>query len=375
MSDHHAEQPAAAYQSPIHDHHVAARAKFAEFGGWYMPLEYQGAGVLVEHRSVRNGVGLFDVSHLGKVQVSGPGAAAFVNRMLTNDLARIAPGQAQYTLLCTDAGGIVDDLIAYLKSADDVLLMPNAANSDAVCDVLRGAAPDGVTIHDQHREFAVFAVQGTHSDEVLQTLGFPVGHDYMSFREHSLDAVSITVCRSGYTGERGYELIVPVAAAAGVWDAVVTAGEPYGLQLCGLGARDTLRTEMGYPLHGQDLTEQIDPIATRLSWAIGWNKPDFRGREALMRIREQKPPRVLRGLRARGRGIPRPQMTVLDDQGAEIGRLTSGTFSPTAKQGIGLAMLDRNIVVGMVVTVQVRNRAEEFEVVTTPFIQPSVRET
>lgn len=374
MNDHHADQ-FAVNQSPIHDRHVAARAKFAEFGGWYMPVEYQGAGVLVEHRAVRSGVGLFDVSHLGKVQVSGPGASRFLNRILTNDLDRIAPGQAQYTLLCTEEGGIVDDLIAYVKSADEVLLMPNAANSVAVCAELGEAAPDGITVDDRHREFAVFAVQGTHSDEVLQTLGLPVGHDYMTFREHTIDGIPLTVCRSGYTGERGYELIVPVATAGEIWDSVIAAGEPYGLQLCGLGARDTLRTEMGYPLHGQDLTAQIDPVATRLSWAVGWDKPHFRGREALLRIREQKPARVLRGLRARGRGIPRPQMTVHDAQGTEIGRLTSGTFSPTAKQGIGLALLDREVAIGTVVTVRVRHRDEEFDVVKTPFVEPSVRET
>lgn len=375
MVDNNTTDVDAAAQSPVHDRHVAARAKFAEFGGWLMPLEYKGAGILVEHRVVRSGVGLFDVSHLGKVTVSGPGAVGFLNTVLTNDLSRIGPGQAQYTLICTDAGGIVDDLIAYLHSANEVLLMPNAANSASVINILRHAAPDGITVIDQHRDYAVFAVQGTHSDEVLQALDLPVGHDYMSFRSHTLEQIPIIVCRSGYTGERGYELIVPVADAGDVWEAVVAAGEPYGLQLCGLGARDTLRTEMGYPLHGQDLTPQIDPVATRLSWAVGWDKPAFGGREALMAIREQKPPRLLRGLRALDRGIPRPGMTVLDTAGAHIGQVTSGTFSPTAKQGIGLAMLDRRIVLGDTVIVRVRNRDEEFEVVKTPFIQPSVRET
>lgn len=258
--------------SPLHERHVAAGAKFAAFGGWSMPLEYAGAGVLAEHAGVRQAVGLFDVSHLGKAEVTGPGAADFVNRCLTNDLAKIGPGQAQYTLICNDDGGVVDDLIAYLRSAEDVLLIPNAANCAEVVARLAAAAPPEVTVANRHRDFAILAVQGTHSDEVLAGAGLPSGHDYMSFVDLDFDGTPISVCRTGYTGERGYELIVPVAAAIAVWDALVAAGEPYGLQLAGLGARDTLRTEMGYPLHGQDLSPTITPVQARLGWAVGWTK-------------------------------------------------------------------------------------------------------
>ncbi len=190
--------------SPLHERHLAAGAKFAAFGGWSMPLEYAGAGVLAEHAAVRTAVGLFDVSHLGKASVTGAGAAEFVNSCLTNDLAKISPGQAQYTLLCNADGGVVDDLIAYLHSAHDVLLVPNAANCAEVVARLAEAAPEDITVTDRHRDFAILAVQGTHSDEVLSDAGFPTGHEYMSFVEVDHGGTPVTVCRTGYTGERGY---------------------------------------------------------------------------------------------------------------------------------------------------------------------------
>src|SRR6476619_3585742 len=201
-------------KSPLHDRHEALGAKFAEFGGWSMPLEYP-SGVVKEHTAVRESVGVFDVSHLGKAMVSGPGAADFVNATLSNDLGRIGPGKAQYTLCCDDAtGGIVDDLIAYFHDDEHVLLVPNAANTAEVVRRLAEAAPDGVKVTDHHEEYAVLAVQGTKSDEVLDAIGLPTGHEYMSFveadlsDEHSAHGPGgIVVCRTGYTGERGYELI------------------------------------------------------------------------------------------------------------------------------------------------------------------------
>ena len=209
--------------SPLHDRHVALGARFAEFGGWLMPLQY--SGVVAEHKAVRGSVGVFDVSHLGKMRVTGPGAADFVNRCLTNDLGRIGPGQAQYTLLCTPEGGVVDDMIAYLFSADEVFVIPNAANTATVVDIVAAAAPSGITVTNEHRDHAVIAVQGTHSDEVLSTLGLPVGQDYMAYATADFEGTPLTVCRTGYTGERGYELVVPAAAAGGLWDAVLAAGE------------------------------------------------------------------------------------------------------------------------------------------------------
>ncbi|GAA3709624.1 glycine cleavage system aminomethyltransferase GcvT [Microlunatus aurantiacus] len=339
-----------------------------------MPLEYAGAGVLAEHVAVRTAVGLFDVSHLGKIAVTGSGAADFVNRCLTADLGKITPGQAQYSLLCNDDGGVVDDLIAYLAGPDEVLLIPNAANCAEVASLLAAAAPEGVAVENRHEAYAVFAVQGPHSDEVLEAAGLPTGHAYMSFARAELDGVPLTVCRTGYTGERGYELVVPSEQAGLVWDALVAAGEPYGIQLAGLAARDTLRTEMGYPLHGQDISPDISPVQARLGWAVGWKKDAFFGDAALRAEKEATPNRLLWGLRAVGRGIPRPGMLVRDDEGHEIGSVTSGTFSPTLKTGIALALLDPRFVLGEQVAVDVRRRREAFTIVKPPFVTPGVRE-
>ena len=360
--------------SPLHQRHVAAGAKFAPFSGWSMPLEYAGAGVLAEHAAVRNAVGIFDVSHLGKATVAGPGAADVVNQCLTADLGKIGPGQAQYTLLCNADGGVVDDMIAYLKSPDEVFLIPNAANCEQVVALLAEAAPDGVTVTNQHRDFAVLAVQGTLSDEVVSGAGLPTGHDYMTFARADYQGTPVTVCRTGYTGERGYELVVPVGAAVAVWDAVLAAGEPYGLQPAGLGARDTLRTEMGYPLHGQDLSPAITPVQARLGWAVGWKKESFFGAEVLRAEKEVGPMRLLRGLRAVGRGIPRPGMVVRGPDGREVGTVTSGTFSPTLKIGIALALIEAGVNDDDVVTVDVRGRQEPFVITKPPFVTPGVRE-
>jgi glycine cleavage system T protein (aminomethyltransferase) len=360
--------------SPLHQRHVAAGAKFAPFSGWSMPLEYAGAGVLAEHTAVRNAVGIFDVSHLGKATVAGPGAADFVNRCLTADLRKIGPGQAQYTLLCNADGGVVDDMIAYLKSPDEVFLIPNAANCERVVALLAEAAPDGVTVTNQHRDFAVLAVQGTLSDEVVSGAGLPAGHDYMTFARADYQGTPVTVCRTGYTGERGYELVVPGGMAVAVWDAVLAAGEPYGLQPAGLGARDTLRTEMGYPLHGQDLSPAITPVQARLGWAVGWKKESFFGADVLRAQKEVGPMRMLRGLRAVGRGIPRPGMVVRGPDGREVGTVTSGTFSPTLKIGIALALIEAGLNDDDVVTVDVRGRQESFVITKPPFVTPGVRE-
>jgi aminomethyltransferase len=367
-------EPGALLNSPLHQRHVAAGAKFAPFSGWSMPLEYAGAGVLAEHAAVRNAVGIFDVSHLGKATVTGPGAADFVNRCLTADLGKIGPGQAQYTLLCYPDGGVVDDMIAYLKSPDEVFLIPNAANCARVVALLAEAAPDGVSVTNQHRDFAVLAVQGTLSDEVVSGAGFPAGHDYMTFVSVDDRGIPVTVCRTGYTGERGYELVVPVSSATAVWDAVLAAGEPYGLQPAGLGARDTLRTEMGYPLHGQDISPAITPVQARLGWAVGWKKQSFFGADALRAEKEAGPRRLLRGLRAAGRGIPRPGMVVRLPDGSEVGTVTSGTFSPTLKIGIALALIEAGLQDDDVVTVDIRRRQEPFVITKPPFVTPGVRE-
>jgi aminomethyltransferase len=348
----------------------------ADFSGWSMPIEYAGGGVLAEHAAVREGVGLFDVSHLGTGTVRGPGAAAFVDTCLTNDLSRIAPGQAQYTLCCQDDGGVVDDLILYLHGPDDVLLVPNAANAADVLGRLADAAPAGVTVTNEHAEVAVLAVQGPKSLQVLELLGLPGELSYMSFVTGTgRGGVEVTICRTGYTGEHGYELLVPAERAVETWDAVLEAGQDLGIRPCGLGARDTLRTEMGYPLHGHELSREITPNQARAGWAVGWKKPAFWGREALLAEKEAGPARLLWGLRSTGRGIPRPGMVVLGADGARLGEVTSGTFSPTLRTGIGLALLDAAAGVGEgdEVTVDVRGRPQPVEVVKPPFVPSHVR--
>ncbi len=360
--------------SPLHDRHVAEGAKFGAFGGWSMPLSYAGPGrgTVAEHTSVRTAVGVFDVSHLGKARVTGPGAKAYLNGVLTADLDRVAPGQAQYTLCCTASGGVVDDLIAYVYADDDVFLVPNAANTDEVVRLLAADAPAGVSVENQHRAYAVLAVQGPEAPRVLAELGLPADHPYMSHQVADWNGRPVIVCRSGYTGEKGYELL-PLAADAGpLWDAVLAAGAVP----CGLAARDTLRTEMGYPLHGQDLSAQISPVAARLGWAVGWDKTGFWGRDALVEERAH-PRQRLWGLRMSS-GIARPGMTVADAAGTPVGTVTSGTFSPTLQTGIALALLavagtDRPAVAGDVMTVDVRGRRVEAELVKPPFVQTSPR--
>jgi aminomethyltransferase len=363
--------------SPLHDRHTALGANLGAFGGWSMPLSYP-AGTVAEHTAVRTAVGVFDVSHLGKLAITGPGAADFVNRCFTADLGKIGPGQAQYTLCCTESGGVVDDLIVYLVGPDEVLAVPNAANAARVAELLRAAAPDGVEITDRHRDLAVLAVQGPKAAEALVTV-LPgaadlAGLDYMAFTDVAADVAGIRVCRTGYTGERGYELLVPADDAPRVWDALLAAAEPLGGGPAGLGARDTLRTEMGYPLHGQDLSEEITPVQAGSGWAVGWSKPRFWGREALLAEKKAGPARRLRGLRATGRGVPRAGMAVLAD-GERVGTTTSGTFSPTLKTGIALALIDSVSGVGLddTVAVDVRGRSLPCTVVKPPFVPSHVR--
>jgi aminomethyltransferase len=364
-------------RSPLHERHLALGAKLADFGGWEMPIEYgaSGGGVLREHTAVREAVGVFDVSHLGKARVRGAGAAEFVNASLSNDLGRIMPGQAQYTLCCDESGGgVVDDLIAYLFGPDHVFLVPNAANTTEVVRRLTAASSGGVTVTNEHHDFGVLAVQGPRSAELLGRLGLPYEHDYMSYSVSRWGGDELVVCRTGYTGEHGYELLPPAGQAVALWDALLDAGADLGVRPCGLGARDTLRTEMGYPLHGQDLSLEITPVQARSGWAVGWKKPAFWGRDALLAERERGPARLLWGIEALERGIPRPHQAVLAGDAA-VGEVTSGTFSPTLKKGIGLALLSTGAGVGEgdELVVDVRGRPALVRVVKPPFVPSHVR--
>ncbi|MFD9552311.1 glycine cleavage system aminomethyltransferase GcvT [Nocardia salmonicida] len=359
-------------EGPIHAVHVELGATFAPFGGWEMPVQY--GGTVGEHTAVRTTVGLFDVSHLGKATVAGPGAAAFVNSALTNDLGRIRPGKAQYTLCCAEDGGVIDDLIAYYVGDDEVFLVPNAANTAAVVAELRKVAPAGITVTDQHRDYAVFAVQGPKATEVLTALGLPTEMEYMAYADAEWEGRPVRVCRTGYTGEHGYELLPTWADAEPVFRALITEVEAAGGQAAGLGARDTLRTEMGYPLHGHELSLDITPNQARTGWAVGWKKPEFWGKAALEQEKVDGPRRTLMGLRALDRGVLRQGQTVLRD-GAPVGETTSGTFSPSLKVGIALALLDTDAKLepGDEVEVDVRGRKLRATVVKPPFVDTKTK--
>lgn len=337
-----------------------------------MPVAY--AGTVGEHTATRTTVGLFDVSHLGKARVRGAGAADYVNSAFTNDLRRIGPGSAQYTMCCTETGGVVDDLIAYYLADDEIFLVPNAANNATVVDLLTQRAPAGVEVIDEHRSHAVLAVQGPKSTDVLRTLGLPADMDYMAYADGELNGVAVRVCRTGYTGEHGYEVLPPWDAAEPVFDALVDAVNAAGGQLAGLGARDTLRTEMGYPLHGHELGLESSPLQARCGWAVGWQKDTFWGRDALLAEKQAGPRRLVRGLKAVDRGVLRAGLTVYAGDTA-VGTTTSGTFSPTLKVGIALAFIDteHDIADGARVSVDVRGRRIGCDVVKPPFVEVRTR--
>jgi aminomethyltransferase len=353
-------------RTPLEDEHESLGAKMGEFAGWFMPIEYR--GVLAEHTAVRTAVGMFDLTHLGKIDVAGE----WLQSVLTNDISRVETGAAQYNLILTEDGGIVDDLIAYRVEDVRWLVVPNASNTEAVLAILSEETRQDVVV--EHRpELCTIAVQGPRSPELVEAI-FPEARNlqYMHCLAGSYREVLVVVARSGYTGERGYELFVPDAMAAPLWRELVQRGEPMDLAPCGLGARDTLRLEVGYPLHGNDISTERTPLEAGLSWAVSFDKGDFRGRSALLRQKEAGVPSRLRGLRMAGKLIPRPHYPVFvgDEQ---VGETSSGTFSPTLRVGIALAYIsppDR-VEPGASVEVDVRGRRGQAEVVKPPFVDRS----
>lgn len=350
-------------QTPLYARHIALHAKIADFGGWAMPIEY--SGVVAEHEAVRNDVGIFDVSHMGKLRFTGDGALAAVNAIVVNDISRISDGQAQYSMLCNADGGVIDDLIVYRVSDHEIRIVPNASNADVVAAEFASMLPADVTMQNHHDDYGILAIQGPNADGVMRALGLPHGHPYMSFVDAEYGGAWVMVCRTGYTGERGYELMADNATIVSLWDAATAAG---ALPI-GLGARDTLRTEMGYPLHGHELSTSITPVMARVGWAVGWDK-EFRGKDALVAQKAAGGVRTLRGLRALDRGIPRGGMTVYSDEigGTVVGETTSGTFSPSIKTGIALAFLEPQLELGANVVLDVRGRPLLCEVVKPPFV-------
>jgi aminomethyltransferase len=361
--------------SPLHSRHLELKAKMADFGGWLMPIEYPASGVLAEHAAVRERVGLFDVSHLGKASVKGVGALEFLNSMFTNDLNRISDGQAQYTLLCRADGGVIDDLIVYRKSETDFFLIPNASNTGDVVKDLQLKAPDNLTIENLHEDHGVIALQGPLSASVLKSLGVTCNLDYMAFSEITIGKSPLILCRTGYTGEYGFEIIPLRADVETVWDLLAERVLAAEGAICGLGARDTLRTEMGYPLHGHELSLSISPVKASATWAVGWKKGAFQGSDVLTQEKSVGPARRLRGLRSNDRGIPRAEMIVTDAAGSAIGLVTSGTFSPTLRAGIALALVDSAYSIGDEVSIDIRGRVSTATIVDLPFVPSRVRGT
>ena len=341
-----------------------------------MPIEYpaaMGGGVLNEHRAVRETVGLFDVSHLGKASVTGPGTLEFLNSVFTNDLNRITDGQAQYTLMCDDTtGGVIDDLIVYRYSQERFFLIPNAANTTEVLARLEQSAPPGIAIKNLHEAHSVLALQGPQSDLVLKSVGVNPELEYMSFKECTIGEKNIVLCRTGYTGERGYEILSTWGDASNVWKLLGESVAAHGGRVAGLGARDTLRTEMGYPLHGHELSLTITPVEASASWAVSWEK-DFWGKAALQVQREKKEHRILQAIKVEDRGIPRAGMEVKDESGVTIGIVTSGTFSPSLKTGIALALLSRRYPVDSKISIDIRGKASSGIIVRLPFVPSHVK--
>lgn len=321
------------------------------FAGFEMPVQYE--GVIPEHRSVRSDCGVFDVSHMGELHVDGPTAHAFLQAMLSNDLDRIGDGQAQYTLLTNEHGGIVDDLIVYRLAHGQYLLVVNASNREPVYGWLKEREPRGTEVRDASDEYGLLAVQGPRS---IERLGFPEA-DAFTHELGELDAIEVMICRTGYTGERGVELCCGAEDAAELWDAVVARGAVP----CGLGARDTLRLEVCYPLHGNDITPETDAISAGLGWACALEK-DFTGVERLRRVREEGPARRLIAFVMEEKAVPRQGMPI--EGGGEV---TSGTHSPMLDRGIGMGYVpSTHAAPDSELVVDVRGRPRRARVVEKP---------
>lgn len=345
-------------RSPLDTVHIDAGARFTDFGGWQMPVQYE--SVLAEHRAVRERAGIFDVSHLGRFAVSGPGAVDVVRSQLCNDIAKVAPGRAQYTMALNADGGIEDDIIVWWLTDDELWVMPNGTNSDGIVARFRDAAPHDVDIEDVRGHTALLAVQGPDAaDTVTDVIGTMPGR----FRvvHAATDHGSVWAAGTGYTGERGAEIAVDADSAAALWHALVAAGA----SPAGLGARDTLRLEMGFPLWGSDLDAATTPLEAGLDWVVAWDH-DFVGRDALVAQRESGPARNLIAFATEGRAIPRTGHAVETAGGSGI--VTSGNFSPTLGHGIGLAYVSSPVAVGDTVHVVIRGTPTPATVVDLPFL-------
>lgn len=355
--------------TPLKEEHIALNAKMVDFAGWYMPVEY--AGLRAEHVNVRTNVGLFDVSHMGEVRIRGPQSLATVEWLTSNYAGRLENGQAQYSLLTNADGGLVDDLIVYcVEKGKDYLLCVNASNTDKdfawMVKNNRGAE-----IVNESSLWGQIAVQGPKALKLVQrVLGDAAGEiPAFEFRAMKFGGVEVLVARTGYTGEDGVEVFVPAARTAELWRSLLAKGADLGVMPIGLGARDTLRTEMKYPLYGHEIDDASNPYAAGLGWVVKPDKKDFIGRAAILAGKEKGLPRKLIGFKMRERGIPRQGYKLFAPEGSEIGYVTSGTPSPSLNENIGVAYVDKKFAVdGALLNVDIRGRMVQAEVVPTPFV-------
>ncbi len=351
--------------TPLNALHRRLGARMVDFAGWDMPVQYS-TGILAEHQAVRTGCGLFDLSHMGRVFLRGPDALALAQECCTRDLARIRPGEAAYSVLCAPDGGIIDDVIGYILGEAEILFVFNASNRLADIEFFteqRDRLKLAVDLEDRTLETALIGVQGPNAQATLQRLCSADLEPLPGYAFLWADVASrrALVSRTGYTGEDGFEIMVEAADAEYAWDAL-------GASPCGLGARDTLRTEAGFALYGHDIDRSTNPYEARLGWVVSLGKPSFVGREALAQIKAVGPARRLIGLRVAPGGVPRPDFPILND-GEPVGRVTSGTFSPTLKQNIAMGYVPLVLSdVGRQLAVEMRGKPAAAEVVALPFV-------
>lgn len=353
-------------RTSLYEEHIALGARMVPFAGFEMPVQY--AGIIEEHKAVRSAAGVFDVSHMAEFRVFGFGAFDFLQRMFTNDLHRIAElGHAQYTLMLDESGGILDDLIVYHSGDLEYLVIANASNRIADFEWLQNHAPADLELVDESDRTALIALQGPEALRIIMELAGTgwVAPPRFTLAEAVLDgALPVLIARTGYTGEDGIEILCRASDAPAVWRVLLSFGE---VSPCGLGARDTLRLEMGYHLYGNDMDSSVDPISAGLGWVVPKDKHDFIGAEAVQRIRREGPRSKLVHLRVDG-GIPRPGFPVLHE-GIEVGKVASGTFSPTLQTGIASAYVPSSLAEpGTEFDIAIRKKSAPAEVVKPPFV-------
>jgi aminomethyltransferase len=363
-------------QTPLIAQHRTAGGKLVDFAGWEMPIQY--TGVVDEYHTVRSTAGLFDVSHMGRFRVLGPGAAAFLQQVTTNDVGRLAVGQAQYSMVCNEQGGIKDDIFVYRLRADEYLLCVNASNREKVFQWLRDhQTADGVSLEDQSADLAQVAVQGPLSRDILVSLGSVEVADLKLHhaRELTVASTPALVARTGYTGELGFELYVAVNRIGTLWERLLEQGRARGLKPAGLGARDLLRLDMGYLLYGNDIGEDTTPLEAGVDWTVSLHKGDFIGRAALQAQQDRGLTRRLISLELLEKAVPRHGCKILSSHASEpIGEITSGNLSPILQKGIALGYVTSgHAEPGTAVIVDIRGKAVSGRIVKAPFYRKSKR--